>query len=84
MTLISLHLEIRFDRLESSDIAFWWAVRNFIRTESDLVVLINVRPSVSRIPFGAPYLECAETVAEADAAVNACRPLPFHSLSFTL
>ncbi|CAG8643559.1 1775_t:CDS:2, partial [Cetraspora pellucida] len=56
---------IAIDQSEHSQYAFDWAVKNFIRKDSDLVVLINVRP-IPSVPgpyaIGASYMDFTEVV----------------------
>ncbi|CAG8746086.1 8280_t:CDS:2, partial [Cetraspora pellucida] len=56
---------IAIDQSEHSQYAFDWAVKNFIRKDSDLVVLVNVRP-IPSVPgpyaIGASYMDFTEVV----------------------
>ncbi|CAG8580263.1 5171_t:CDS:2 [Acaulospora morrowiae] len=56
---------LAIDQSEYSHHAFEWAVKNFLRKESDLVVLVNVRP-IPSIPgpyaIGASYMDFSEVV----------------------
>ncbi|GBB87936.1 hypothetical protein RclHR1_14430001 [Rhizophagus clarus] len=56
---------IAIDQSSHSHQAFDWSVNNFLRKESDLVVLVNVRP-IPSIPgpyaIGASYMDFSEVV----------------------
>ncbi|CAG8834267.1 26389_t:CDS:2, partial [Racocetra persica] len=64
-TPITRVIVIAIDQSEHSQHAFDWAVKNFLRKESDLVVLVNVRPTPS-VPgpyaIGASYMDFTEVV----------------------
>ncbi|RIB22039.1 hypothetical protein C2G38_1035968 [Gigaspora rosea] len=64
-TPISRVVVIAIDQSEYSQKAFDWAVKNFLRKDSDLVVLVNVRPSPTTAgPYGASYMDFAEVIDE--------------------
>ncbi|KAI9199374.1 uncharacterized protein BJ171DRAFT_518939 [Polychytrium aggregatum] len=49
---------IALDKSDHSEKAFSWSLDNFLRPESDLVVLVNVRPIVTLPgPFGSAYMD---------------------------
>jgi nucleotide-binding universal stress UspA family protein len=56
---------IALDQSNHSQQAFDWALKNFLRKESDLVVLVNVRP-IPSVPgpyaIGASYMDFGEVV----------------------
>ncbi|CAG8518005.1 9819_t:CDS:2 [Diversispora eburnea] len=58
-TNITRVVVIAIDQSNYSQFAFDWAVKNFLRKESDLVVLVNVRP----IPMTpGPYMDFSEII----------------------
>ncbi|CAG8691185.1 10386_t:CDS:2, partial [Dentiscutata erythropus] len=65
-TPISRVIVIAIDQSEHSQHAFDWAIKNFLRKDSDLVVLVNVRP-VPMVPgpyaaIGASYMDFTEVI----------------------
>uniref|UniRef100_A0A1D1Z533 Universal stress protein A-like protein n=1 Tax=Anthurium amnicola TaxID=1678845 RepID=A0A1D1Z533_9ARAE len=56
---------IALDHSNHSQQAFDWSVKNFLRKESDLIVLVNVRP-IPSVPgpyaIGASYMDFGEVV----------------------
>ncbi|RHZ74816.1 hypothetical protein Glove_219g163 [Diversispora epigaea] len=60
---------IAIDQSNYSHFAFDWAVKNFLRKESDLVVLVNVRPiSMTPVPYamGPKYPQFNEIIISID------------------
>ncbi|RIB25694.1 hypothetical protein C2G38_2241248 [Gigaspora rosea] len=56
---------IAIDQSEHSMHAFDWAIKNFLRKDSDLVVLVNIRP-IPTVPgpyaIGASYMDFTEVI----------------------
>ncbi|CAG8617803.1 23986_t:CDS:2 [Dentiscutata erythropus] len=65
-TPISRVVVIAIDQSEHSQNAFDWAIKNFLRKDSDLVVLVNARP-IPTVPgqytLGASYMDFTEVIA---------------------
>ncbi|KAJ3032835.1 hypothetical protein HDV00_007030 [Rhizophlyctis rosea] len=58
---------IAVDNSKNSDTAVQWAVNNFLNPETDLALIINVRPPVI-VPgaFGLAYMDATEYIIKAD------------------
>ncbi|KAI8926217.1 hypothetical protein BC831DRAFT_457455 [Entophlyctis helioformis] len=61
---------IAIDGSEHSSYALDWALKNVIRSESDQVVLLNVRPYVTlpTLSYGAPFVDYGEAFTEIEEA----------------
>ncbi|CAG8816248.1 13927_t:CDS:2, partial [Dentiscutata erythropus] len=63
-TQVSRVVVIAIDQSEHSQNAFDWAVKNFLRKDSDLVILVNVRPLTTTpgpyATIGASYMDLSE------------------------
>ncbi|CAG8614630.1 5040_t:CDS:2, partial [Dentiscutata heterogama] len=71
---ISRVVVIAIDQSEHSQNAFDWAIKNFLRKDGDLVVLVNVRP-IPTVPgqysaLGASYMDFTEVVASLEEQVS--------------
>ncbi|RHZ43526.1 hypothetical protein Glove_1033g25 [Diversispora epigaea] len=62
-TAITRVVVIAIDQSNYSHFAFDWALKNFLRKESDLVVLVNVRSIPMTPAIGASYMNFSEIIS---------------------